>query len=239
MLFGVRDTVSTNDILVEITEDVVSKGILLTIDGLAGVGKTTIGDLLEMGLRDGCSRTVHRMQDVPDAELVSFRTLMGDISAQQAGLLEREHSIIAHNCAIARGRANAGDIVLLERHMCTTSALWCIQCQRDAEHPIPYFAKLDHMYGEPDLAIALVARDFEKLRQRLVRVQCSHQIRLSAHLFKVARQDLERYVPHGPRTKDTPRRIGFSGEGNPKKICGRIWEALNHEYPDLIPDDVA
>lgn len=239
MLFGVRDRVSTNDILVQITEEVVSKGLLITLDGLAGIGKTTLGNLLERGLGDGCSRTIHRMQDVPDAALVNFRTLTGDMSAQQALMLEHEHNVIAHNCAIARGRASAGDIVLLERHMCTASALWCMQYQHDADHPIPYLAELDHMYGEPDLAIVLVMHDVAKLQERLMRANQRQYIRLPRSIMHRARRDLERYVPHGPRSAEMPRRIGVSAEGGPEKTCGRVWEALNQQYPHLIPDDVA
>jgi len=209
------------------------KGLLITIDGLPGCGKTTQQQFLTERLRSVLHCDVVAMQDLPDAELV--RWVGGSYPWNEEVVYAKELEEIAQNYLAARDLALRGAFVIFERHICAESVIAWIRKNNEDVDNAPYLRAFDEHFGRPNVAIVLRMR-VPALRKRLAQRARLEQLRLTKQELLLAGHDLRDYVQIESLLGVS---VEFAGQHRPQQIAGRIWKHLHERFPDLLPDQSA
>ena len=226
------------------------KGLYITITGLPATGKSDHAKFLASKLRGVHAGPVIFKTDLPHGMLETWRSYHQDESGDSALRLQHERDLIARSCSFARKMADAGTCVVLERHLCSASAVDYWRDNGAASKDLSYFAHLDALYGRPDLSIIVSIRQVGKLMrshafQRYTQIAKSHgefpeiASMPSRDLFR-ARAELHRYVSDARVQEGNASRVMcISGDHRASHIQRRMWEMILRTFPDLVPDQRA
>jgi len=206
------------------------QGLLITIDGLPGSGKTTQRDLLVNRLRAVFRGDVVSSQDIelPDRPRLSTMT---DQERNLRIAIEGDELMINH--VLARKRAIEGAIVVFERHICTAFAMDWMNARGAIDLTSPYLRYLDERFCAPDCAMILCMH-VPALHRRLMRLAQLEKLRLSREEMISANNDLREYDDCG-----CGHALALSGEHSKAQIARRIWTHFHERFPELLPDESA